>query len=143
MPEFTLPRTGWPTVVLTGRRLASAQSPGYRKHEESPRARCMWFTADVYETAKGKYVLALSFRYSGKLSRESEQDIVEVWSTLEDVCDFLESFDPMICVTGYPPGDYWVPKQALLAESIKEDFDILVERVEDALAKLSEPERIE
>ena len=60
--------------------------------------------------------------------------------------DLGQSASPAVS-TRFParPGtrEFWEKKQEALIVSIKEDFELLVERMEDQLAKLAEPERIE
>lgn len=143
MQEYSLKRTGLSNLEFTGEQIAESKSPAHRRHLNKPESNNHWFEAAIYRTKGGKIVTELAYRWAGKLNRETEQDIVSVFDTVESAMESLGEFDPETCVTGFPPGDHWAKKQADLLASINEDFDILVEQIEDQLAKKAPAERID
>jgi len=144
MPDFDLPRTGQRNLQFTGTLIASARSPSADLHEREPRRKAKWFTCNLYQTAGGKWVLSISYRWCGKLANETERDLVEVFDHPQQAIEWADGLDPMVeFVTGFPPDPYWAERQETLTVKVNEDFGIMVERLEDALAKQQEPERVE
>ena len=136
--EYTLPRSGRPNAVFEGELLISATSPKHRRHLQKTDARCHWFEMDVYKTTSGKYVVALRYRFSGKLYRETPHDCVFACTDAEEAIKTIRNVDPTQCVNGYPEGnEIWDEKQVQLMASIRDDYASLAESVWTKLESLS------
>lgn len=144
MQPVSLPRTAQPSLEFTGDIICDVKSPSYQRHIRSPKAYCHWFEVTIYKTKIGRYVVAVRYRWSGKLSREVAQDFAWACAGEDDVLSSMEKFDPTTCVTGYPEGNAnWDRKQEMLLNNIETDWDLLVLDVKTKIASLQTPEHVE
>ena len=138
--KITIDRTSEPPLVFEGFAIAAAKSPSYRRHLVNPTHKTHWFECEVYETAGGKYVVAIHFRFSGDLYRERQFDEAWVYDSTEGVLDYLDNLDFAGLSNGYPALDKWADRQAALNASLRDDADLMIEDIEAQLNKLREPE---
>lgn len=141
--EFNLPRTGDRTLAFTGKLIFHVKSPSHKRTADNPNTKNHWFESWLYQTKGGSFVLHIGYRWSGKIYRETIQDFVYTMKSQEEIKSKLTDFEPTDCVTGYPEGDHWAEKQSRLMNEIDNDYNAMVELIEDRIAKMNEPERIE
>jgi chromosome condensin MukBEF MukE localization factor len=110
---------------------------------DKPGVKAHWFECNVYETEGKRFVVHLAYRWAGRIYRETNQDYVDDFATLQEISGHLDTFVARDCVVGFPEGDYWAEKQAALLAQVDSDFDALAEEVESGLLALyAAPERV-
>lgn len=120
--NYTLRRTGQRPLAFQGELLAQA-SGKWQLHREHNR----WHEIQVYETAGGKYIVAIAYRtiWEG----EADHSYAEVCDEPTKVADVLREYDPIKFVVGYPAGSAYAERQARLIQDIQLRYDTLVSEV--------------
>lgn len=120
--EYTLADSGNRPVKFTGELLTEATSEapaGYLTQR--------WHEASVYRTRSGKLVCQVRYRstWRGEVNRDS----VGVFESDDELAEFLEEYEPMDDVRGFPPGDKYATQQAALRDAIDAGWDTIVSKV--------------
>lgn len=96
MPSFTVPRYSDAPLAFEGELIGSVSG----EHTRPDKANNRWHEIDLYHTQSGKYVVAIRFRCSTR--HDDPYDEAEVCQTPAAVVRFLNEFDPVEKVRGWP-----------------------------------------
>jgi len=141
MTQHTIPRSSQSSLTFEGEQIAAQKSPAHRRAEK--KATCTWFECEVFRTKGGKFVVHVGYRWQGKLTREINSDHARVFDELIEAMEYLDDFDPLECITGFPSGERYEKQQQELESDVSTDWNLLVDMVENEIAEKSKPEVVE
>ena len=99
MEEFLLNRTGKVPLKFTGTRVANVSGADIKSDWDK-----RWHDISIYRTAKGRWIVMISYRANEKYRKEPPHDLVEVFDDAESMESFLtHDYDPVRNMLGYPP----------------------------------------
>ena len=110
MEKLTFPRTGDRALACEGEILAEAETSLDSNHNRA-------FGATLARTKGGNFVVAVSYRT--RWEQERNIDFAVACPAEDAVVEWLQDFDPMQWVSGYPVGTHdWEKKQKRLCSAI-------------------------
>jgi hypothetical protein len=127
MERHTVPRSGRAPLVFIGEKLAEERS-------FDPDDLDRGFTACVFRTRRGGYVLAVHF-HTRWHKTEAEYDWAWVCDDATALVEAFGQYDPLHNVVGYPPAERFKELQMRLEETLVEQWNTLMGRV---LARIPE-----
>ena len=131
MPDFLIPRFADAPLAFTGERLATVSGQFTRPGKQNKR----WHEIHVYRTDSGKYVVSILFRCD--TSHDDPYDEAEVFGTPGDVVEYLQTFDPVDRVRGWPVETH-AEQDRRLREALTANFDRLVAQLIGSRAEFAE-----
>lgn len=131
MRDFIVPRHAAAPLAFSGELLASVSGQQTRPDKTNKR----WHEIDLYKTATGKYVVAIRFRCATKY--DDPFDDAEVLTSTDEVTDFLNGYDPVEHVRGWPLERHEQEDQRL-REALTHHFDRLVSQLLSSRAEFAE-----
>ena len=126
MAEFKLRRSGRAPLKFNGELLAEASS----RAEKKTNRKASWHEIRVYRTAGGKYVLQVE--YNSDYRQETPAWTAEVCDKASDVRSMLETYDPTLDVTGFPPEPSFASRQKTLLDETRRRFSAIVSEILEA-----------
>jgi len=134
MELITLERTGKAPLRFNGRLLATANGQFVGTRPNSPNVH--WFEISIY-LAESELALPLvvAIVYRKQLKNVSlavhvaEAPSTAIGESPEAVARYLESFDPLKLIHGYPPGANFAARQQRLEKMLQIQFGTLVSAV--------------
>lgn len=133
MEKYKLARSGNAPLVFEGEKIASEDGRIYAGQEQN-----RYYNLTLYRTSKGQSVLRIE--YCSQWQRESNIDQVEIFPAVRDVVLFLQKFDPLGNLQGFPPGQQFSERQKRLEQSLRVRFH---QQVRDLLMEVEGAEEIE
>jgi len=123
MAEFKLRRSGRAPLKFNGELLAEASS----RSEKKSNRKTSGHLVRIYRTAAGKYVLQIE--YGSDYRQETPAWTAEVCDKASDVRSMLETYDPALDVTGYPPEPSFAARQKILLDETRRRFSAIVSEI--------------
>jgi hypothetical protein len=121
MKEYTLTRSGTSQIVFTGEELAQAHG-----HQVGSRERTRYYIFTLYRTAGDLNTLILSVQYRTRWDGEQDVDEVYTFHKAQEIGPFLQRYNRLANVKGYPARETFRERQDELEKEIILDFDALV-----------------
>lgn len=133
MEKYKLPRSGNAPLVIEGEKIAEEEGRHYAGQDQN-----RYHNLTLYRTSKEQYVLQIL--YCTQWQGESNQERVEVFPAIRDVVLFLQRFDPLLYLQGFPLGAQFSERQRRLEQSLRVRFH---QQVRDLLMNIDGAEEIE
>lgn len=119
METFKLNRSGKAPLKFNGELITESSSSDHNSTR--------WHEISVYKTDSKKWVVAVEFvsRWQG----EASKDTVEYFNNPQDIAKYLEEFDCLDGLLGFPAGEHYADKQAKLEKDIKTRWGSLISEI--------------
>jgi hypothetical protein len=99
-----------------------------------------WYCLAIYQTKGGKWVGCVTYKVAGPVQEHGERDDqrAEICESPAALAKWFKSYDPLIPVHGWPPGDRFRERQERLLKHMKALYERQVSALFEQLPEMVE-----